>query len=364
MNTLDVELGSRRYPIHIGGGLLQRESLYAEVVGRPLRLITDAHVAVHYLPVVRTALQLDDAQIHVLPPGEATKSMASVDQIIDWLLATRLPRDGCVVALGGGVIGDLAGFCAAVYQRGIDFIQIPTTLLAQVDSSVGGKTGVNHPRGKNMIGAFHQPRLVLADTDTLKTLPPRELGAGLAEVIKYGMLGDAVFFAWLESNLDALRALDAEALTYAIRRSCEMKAAIVALDEREALDGGAGPRALLNLGHTFAHAIETHTHYTAWLHGEAVATGLCMAADLSARLGWIGKDDAARCERLVARAGLPVRPPAGMHATDFAALMSLDKKVASGKLRLILMKRLGDAVVSGDFDPAALSATLRHYCGD
>ncbi|MFT4045098.1 MAG: 3-dehydroquinate synthase [Solimonas sp.] len=364
MNTLDVELGPRRYPIHIGSGLLRHADLYGAARRRPLRLLTDTQVAAHHLPPVRETLQLDEAQILVLPAGEATKTMARVEQVMDWLLETRLPRDGWLVALGGGVIGDLAGFCAAIYQRGIDFIQIPTTLLAQVDSSVGGKTGVNHPRGKNMIGAFHQPRLVLADTDTLKTLPPRELGAGLAEVIKYGMLGDAVFFAWLEQNLERLRALDTEALTYAIRRSCEMKAAIVAQDERESLDGGAGPRALLNLGHTFAHAIETHTRYTEWLHGEAVATGLCMAADLSARLGWIDESDARRCVQLVARAGLPVRPPAGMRSTEFRALMSLDKKVASGKLRLILMRRLGEAVVSSDFDPAALSATLRHYGGE
>ncbi|WP_028081133.1 3-dehydroquinate synthase [Solimonas soli] len=362
MNTLDVELGPRRYPIHIGAGLLARAELYGEVRGRPLRLLTDATVATHYLATVRDTLRLDATQVLVLPAGEATKTMANVERVMDWLLDTRLPRDGALVALGGGVIGDLAGFCAAIYQRGIDFVQIPTTLLAQVDSSVGGKTGVNHPRGKNMIGAFHQPRLVLADTDTLRTLPPRELGAGLAEVIKYGMLGDAAFFAWLEAQLDALRALDAAALTQAIRRSCEMKAAIVALDERESLAGGAGPRALLNLGHTFAHAIETYTHYSEWLHGEAVATGLCMAADLSARLGWLAREDAQRCVRLVERAGLPSRPPAGMRSDDFRALMSLDKKVASGKLRLILMKKLGEALVSGDFDPAALDATLRHYC--
>ncbi|MGH8443716.1 MAG: 3-dehydroquinate synthase family protein, partial [Solimonas sp.] len=252
MDTLDVELGPRRYPIHIGAGLLQQEALYGEARARPLRLITDDRVAPLYLAQVRQQLRLDDAQVLVLPAGEATKNMASVEQVMDWLLATRLPRDGWLVALGGGVIGDLAGFCAAIYQRGVDFIQIPTTLLAQVDSSVGGKTGVNHPRGKNMIGAFHQPRLVLADTDTLKTLPPRELGAGLAEVIKYGMLGDAAFFAWLEQNLDGLLAFNDAALRHAIRRSCEMKAAIVVQDERESLAGGAGPRALLNLGHTFA----------------------------------------------------------------------------------------------------------------
>ncbi|NGY06503.1 3-dehydroquinate synthase [Solimonas terrae] len=361
MDTLDVELGTRRYPIHIGAGLLQRPDLLDAVRTRPLRLITDQHVAAHYLAGVQGSLSLDSQHVLVLPPGETSKTLASVEQIMDWLLASRLPRDGLLIALGGGVIGDLVGFCAAIYQRGIDFVQLPTTLLAQVDSSVGGKTGVNHPRGKNMIGAFHQPRLVLADTATLVTLPVRERLAGIAEIIKYGMLGDAGFFAWLEQKLEALLALDDAALRYAVRRSCEMKAAIVAQDERESLAGGAGPRALLNLGHTFAHAIETFTHYNEWLHGEAVAVGLCMAADLSARLGWLSTPDAQRCRQLIERSGLPVQVPAGMRADDFRALMSLDKKVASGKLRLILMRRLGEAVVSGDFDPAALDATLRHY---
>ncbi|MFP5307013.1 MAG: 3-dehydroquinate synthase, partial [Gammaproteobacteria bacterium] len=273
------------------------------------------------------------------------------------LLETRLARDGCLIALGGGVVGDLVGFCAAVYQRGIDFVQVPTTLLAQVDSSVGGKTGVNHPRGKNMIGAFHQPRMVLTDTDTLKTLPRRELLAGLAEVIKYGMLGDAAFLDWIETRLDALLALDAAASAQAIRRSCEMKAAIVGRDESE-----SGERALLNLGHTFAHAIETHAGYGEWLHGEAVATGLCMAADLSARLGWIAPGDARRCTALIARAGLPVRPPAGMTPDDFLRNMALDKKVAGGRLRLVLLRAVGAAVVTADFGPARLAETLEHFC--
>ncbi|NKF21162.1 3-dehydroquinate synthase [Solimonas marina] len=361
MDTLDVDLGQRSYPIHIGTGLLSRPELLTSIGRRPMRLVTDAHVAEHYLTPVRELLSLDDEQILVLPAGETTKSMATVDQVMDWLLASRLPRDGMLVALGGGVIGDLVGFCAAIYQRGVDFVQIPTTLLAQVDSSVGGKTGVNHARGKNMIGAFHQPRLVLADTGTLATLPQREKLAGIAEVIKYGMLGDAAFFAWLERNMSALLALDDEAVRYAVYRSCEMKAEIVALDERESVDGGAGPRALLNLGHTFAHAVETYTHYTEWLHGEAVAVGLCMAADLSARLGWLAGRDADRCIALVASTGLPTRPPQGMRVDDFRTLMSLDKKVASGKLRLILLRSLGDAVVSADFDSQALDATLRHF---
>ncbi|HEX4896705.1 MAG TPA: 3-dehydroquinate synthase [Solimonas sp.] len=364
MQTLTVDLGARAYPIHIGAGLLARPELLDGIRRRPLRLVTDDRVATHYLAPLKASLGLADHQIFILPAGEAHKTWDSASQVLDWLLQTRLSRDGVLVALGGGVIGDLAGFCAAIYQRGIDFVQVPTTLLAQVDSSVGGKTGINHARGKNMIGAFHQPQLVLADTATLATLPRRELLAGLAEVIKYGMLGDAAFFAWLEQNLEALLAQDAQALAHAIRRSCEMKAAIVAQDERESLSGGAGPRALLNLGHTFGHAVETWTGYSAWLHGEAVALGLCMAADLSARLGWLPMGDAVRCQALIARAGLPTRVPEGMGSADFRELMSLDKKVAAGQLRLILMTALGEAVVSADFAPEALAATLAAYCGD
>jgi 3-dehydroquinate synthase len=358
MHTLNVDLGDRSYPIHIGAGVLVDAALWQDLRTRPLRLVTDANVAAHHLAALRAVLGLGDEGIRVLPPGELQKSWDHAGQLLDWLLQTRLPRDGLLIALGGGVIGDLVGFCAAIYQRGIDFVQVPTTLLAQVDSSVGGKTGVNHPLGKNMIGAFHQPVRVLADTATLATLPRRELLAGVAEVIKYGMLGDRAFLDWLEGRLDALLALDAEAVAYAIRRSCEMKAAIVGRDERE-----SGPRALLNLGHTFAHAIETAAGYGEWLHGEAVATGLCMAASLSARLGWIEQAEAARCVALIERAGLPVRPPAGMQPDDFLRLMALDKKVAAGKLRLVLLRGLGDAIVTADFDHAALRATLADYCG-
>lgn len=357
MHTLHVDLGDRSYPIHIGAGVLADAALWADLRRRPLRLVTDAHVAEHHLATLRALLQLDDAAIRVLAPGETQKSWDHAGGLLDWLLKTRLPRDGALIALGGGVIGDLVGFCAAIYQRGVEFVQVPTTLLAQVDSSVGGKTGVNHPLGKNMIGAFHQPLRVLADTDTLATLPRRELLAGLAEVIKYGMLGDRDFLDWIEARLDRLIALDADVVAYAIRRSCEMKADIVGRDERE-----GGMRALLNLGHTFAHAIETAAGYGEWLHGEAVATGLCMAASLSARLGWIAAADAARCITLIERAGLPVRPPAGMQPEDFLRLMVLDKKVAAGKLRLVLLRALGDAVVTADFDQAALRATLVDYC--
>ena len=364
MHTLNVELGSRRYPIHIGPDLLRQASALIQPGTRPLRLITDANVAAHYLPVLRESLRLRDDQIRILPAGEGYKTWDSVSDLLDWMLQTRLSRDGWLIALGGGVMGDLIGFAAAIYQRGVDFVQVPTTLLAQVDSSVGGKTGVNHARGKNMIGAFHQPQLVLADTDTLRTLPPREWLAGLAEVIKYGMLADAAFLEWLEVELERLLAQDPAALTQAIRRSCELKARIVALDERETMAGGAGPRAWLNLGHTFGHAIETWTGYTQWLHGEAVATGLCMAADLSSRLGWITAADAQRCTQLIDRAGLPTRAPKGMRAQDFRELMQLDKKVASGKLRLVLMRRLGEACVSDDFDASALAATLDHFTRD
>jgi 3-dehydroquinate synthase len=353
MRTLRIELGDRAYPIRLGHGLLARADSYPEAAGRSVRLVTDRNVARHYLAPVRAALGLAEAQCLVLPAGEGQKTFDSAGRVLDWLLESRLSRDGLVVALGGGVIGDLAGFAAAICQRGIDFLQLPTTLLAQVDSSVGGKTGVNHARGKNLIGAFHQPRAVVADLDTLRTLPRRELLAGVAEVIKYGLLGDADFFAWLEDHLDALLALQPEATATAVEKCCAMKARIVAIDERE-----SGPRALLNLGHTFAHAIETHAGYEGWLHGEAVGVGLRLAADLSHRLGWLSADDAARCARLLRRAGLPVHAPAGLDAARFLELMGHDKKVQAGRLRLVLLRALGEAVVTADFDPAALRATL------
>jgi 3-dehydroquinate synthase len=325
-----------------------------------LRIITDANVAAHYLRPCLDALGLPTEHALVLPAGETTKTWANAEKVLDWLLAASLPRDAALVALGGGVIGDLAGFCAALYQRGIDFVQVPTTLLAQVDSSVGGKTGVNHGRGKNLIGAFHQPVAVVADTDTLKTLPPRELTAGLAEVIKSALLGDAALFRRLERDIDRLLALDADSLADAVERCCRLKARIVGVDEREKISGG--PRALLNLGHTFGHAIETFTRYESWLHGEAVGAGLCMAADLSARLGWIGAEDAGRTIALVKRASLPTRPPAGMTPGDFMRLMARDKKVAAGKLRLVLLRQIGEAQLTADFDPEKLAETLDHFC--
>jgi 3-dehydroquinate synthase len=349
---LRVELGERSYPILIGPGVLGDASHYAAFRGRPLRIVTDDHVAPLYLDSLLEALGASHGDALILPAGEPSKTWATAQSVIDWLLATRLPRDGVVIALGGGVIGDLTGFCAAIFQRGIDFVQLPTTLLAQVDSSVGGKTGVNHAAGKNLIGAFHQPRAVIADTATLATLPPRELAAGLAEVIKCGLLGDASLFVRLEEELDALLELDPSLLAEAIERCCALKARIVGEDERETMAGG--PRALLNLGHTFGHAVETFTGYGSWLHGEAV--------EMSTRLGWIGADAGARVTALVARAGLPVRPPAGMTPEDFRRLMARDKKVASGRLRLVLLRAIGEATMTADFDPAALDQTLDYFC--
>jgi 3-dehydroquinate synthase len=289
----------------------------------------------------------------ILPDGESFKTLDTLNLIFDALLEMRHNRTTTLIALGGGVIGDMTGFAAASYQRGVDFIQIPTTLLSQVDSSVGGKTGVNHPRGKNMIGAFYQPKAVLADTDVLKTLPKRELAAGLAEVIKYGLIYDVEFLAWLEQNIDGLNACDPELLAYAIKRSCEIKAEVVAQDERE-----SGIRAILNLGHTFGHAIETEQGYGNWLHGEAVGAGMWMAADLSHRLGWISAGDLARTETLLRRANLPVRAPEDMSPERFIELMSLDKKVLDGRIRLVLLKQLGEAVVTDSADPDLLRETL------
>jgi len=357
MRTLTLELGSRNYPIRLGHGLLANPHSFGEARGRACRLITDQNVAAHYLAPVQKALGLEARHCLILPAGEGQKTFDNAGRVLDWLLESQLPRDGVVLALGGGVIGDLAGFAAAICQRGVDLVQLPTTLLAQVDSSVGGKTAVNHARGKNLIGAFHQPRAVIADLDTLKTLPRRELLAGLAEVIKYGMLGDAAFFAELESNLDALLALDPATVAQTVGHCCRMKTRIVEQDERE-----SGARALLNLGHTFGHAIEAHVAYEGWLHGEAVAVGLCMAADLSHRVGWLPLADAQRAQALVKRAGLPARPPPALGPTRFLELMGHDKKVKSGKLRLVLLKAMGQATVTSEFAPH-LEATLEQFCG-
>ena len=343
MESLSVALGSRTYPIHIGAGVLARADLYQPYLGGgSVAVVTNPTVASLYLATLKDALQGARVVEIVVPDGEHAKGWQTLESVFDALLAARLGRDGLIVALGGGVVGDLAGFAAAVYQRGIEFVQVPTTLLAQVDSSVGGKTAINHARGKNMIGAFHQPRAVIADVATLDSLPDRELRAGLAEVIKHGLALDEAFTRWLEGSIEKLLARDREALTYAVRRSCELKAAIVATDERE-----AGARALLNFGHTFGHAIESGAGYGAWLHGEAVAAGMVMASELSMRLGHIQKGDVARVRDLIRRAGLPVAGPA-LAPERMLELMAVDKKAAKGKLRFIVLEAIGRAALRAD----------------
>ena len=355
MKTLTVDLGSRSYPIHIGQQLLGHAELLTDHIhGRQVMLVSNDTVAPLYLERVKQQLTDFDTATVILPDGEQYKTLDTLNTLFTALLEQRFNRDCTLVALGGGVVGDITGFAAASYQRGVAFLQIPTTLLAQVDSSVGGKTGVNHSLGKNMIGAFHQPGCVLIDTDTLDTLDDRQLSAGLAEVIKYGLISDAVFFDWLEANMAALMARDKQALGYAIERSCAIKSAIVAADERE-----SGQRALLNLGHTFGHAIETGMGYGNWLHGEAVATGMLMAADLSARHGWVSNEMVQRTERLLRHAGLPTSAPAELDEAQFMELMAIDKKVINGELRLVLLKAIGEAVVSGDFKTELLGETLR-----
>ena len=356
MKTLSLDLGERSYPIHIGQGLLDRgELLTPHIGGSRVLIVTNETVAPLYLDRLLASVQRYRPVQVMLPDGERYKTLDVVNRIYDRLLESHCDRKTTLIALGGGVVGDMGGFAAATYQRGIPFIQIPTTLLAQVDSSVGGKTGVNHALGKNMIGAFHQPRCVIIDTDTLHTLPQNELSAGLAEVIKYGLISDAEFFHWLEKNIDALLARDAAAIGVAIERSCRNKATVVAADERE-----AGQRALLNLGHTFGHAIETGSGYGSWLHGEAVAAGMAMAADLSHRLGWLGATDQARVDALLRRARLPVRSPAALDSARMLELMAVDKKVEDGKMRLVLLKHIGQAVISDNTPPALIKQTLDH----
>ena len=346
---ITVELGERSYPIVIGSGLLGGGFDLAEYVqGDDCLIVSNETVAPLYLDALKANLGSKSVEDITLVDGEVHKTIDTVELVVDKLVASRANRDTTVIALGGGVVGDIAGFAAACYMRGVAFIQVPTTLLAQVDSSVGGKTGVNHPQGKNLIGAFHQPEIVLIDTDTLTTLPERELKAGLAEVIKYGAIVDADFFEWLEVNVDALLDRDAEKLAHAIRRSCELKAAVVADDERE-----MGRRAILNFGHTFGHAIEHCQGYGEWLHGEAVAAGMIMAATLSD----IGNDEVARLVDLVRRAGLPVTPPSiGTEAMLNA--MGMDKKITKKQLRFVLLNELGDASIRSDVDTEQLSMTL------
>ncbi len=350
MKTLQLELGERSYPIHIGPGLISQPDLYQpHIRGRQVMLVSNETVAPLYLQSVREALSGYQLEQVILPDGEEYKTLGILNRIFDALLEKRFNRNCCLVALGGGVVGDMTGFAAASYQRGVDFIQLPTTLLAQVDSSVGGKTG------ENMIGAFHQPRCVLADTSTLDTLDDRQLSAGIAEVLKYGLIEDAGFFTWLENNMPRLLARDTQVLIYAIERSCQCKAEIVAADERE-----SGKRALLNLGHTFGHAIETGMGYGNWLHGEGVAAGMAMAADLSARHGWISHADVECIRRLLAQARLPVDAPADISREQFLDLMAVDKKVLDGRLRLILLDAIGKAKICSDFETGLLNQTLEH----
>jgi 3-dehydroquinate synthase len=348
MQPLRVTLGDRSYPIHIGTGLLNDEKLYMQHAGgKTVAVVTNPVVAPHYLEGVQAALERAGGRAFpvLIDDGEQAKSWATLDRVVDALLAARLGRDSLIVALGGGVVGDLAGFAAAVYQRGVPFIQVPTTLLAQVDSSVGGKTAINHARGKNMVGAFHQPLAVIADVGVLDTLPDRELRSGLAEVIKHGFVLDLQFVGWLEANIGKLLARDRAALTHAVRRSCELKAQVVGADERE-----AGRRAILNFGHTFGHAIEAGMGYGEWLHGEAVAAGMVMAAELSTRVGLLAREDASRVRALIARAGLPVQGPV-LAIERYLELMQVDKKAAGGKMRFILLDGLGHATQRGDLDP-------------
>lgn len=349
-----MNLGRRSYPIHIGHGLLSRSELLApHFEGRQVMIVTNRTVAPLYLEALRRGLRDREIEVVVLEDGERHKTLETFRHIADRLLGARFSRDCTLVALGGGVVGDLAGFAAGCYQRGVSFVQAPTTLLAQVDASVGGKTGINHPLGKNMLGVFHQPACVLADLDTLATLPERELRAGLAEVVKHALLADAGFFSWLEQSAGALMARDGAALAAAVGRCCAIKAEIVARDEKE-----EGLRALLNLGHTFGHAIETGLGYGRWLHGEAVAAGICAAARLSHLMGWIDGADLARVRALVLRFGLPAGIPQELPAARMLELMARDKKVRGGRLRLILLAALGEAKVSEDFDPDLLERTL------
>jgi 3-dehydroquinate synthase len=355
-HTLNVDLDERSYPIYIGSGLLSEADLLTRHIhGQTALIVTNTTIAPLYLETVQQSL--DSGGIHydciILDDGEQYKTLESMTRIIDMLLEKRHDRRTTVIALGGGVIGDIGGFAASIYQRGVNFIQLPTTLLSQVDSSVGGKTGVNHPLGKNMIGAFYQPRCVIADIDTFKTLPARELAAGLAEVIKYGLIYDAGFFVWLEENIDGLLRLDQEQLAQAVLVSCETKARVVEQDERE-----SGLRAILNLGHTFGHAIETVMGYGNWLHGEAVAAGMVMAIDLSIREGLVDEALRKRSIDLLSRAGLPVSPPDNISVEQYLDVMAIDKKTLDGNIRLVLLRALGEAFMTSDYSRDKLLQTL------
>ena len=355
MKQLTVDLGERSYPIYIGNALLGQSALLQKhIPGKTALIVSNETVAPLYLSKVSAMLSGIRHESVILPDGEEYKNLDVLNRIYDACLKHHLDRNTTLIALGGGVVGDMAGFAAASYQRGVHLIQIPTTLLSQVDSSVGGKTGVNHALGKNMIGAFYQPRAVIADTSTLNTLPERELSAGLAEIIKYGLIREPAFFAWLDANMDALLRRDPEALAYAIEVSCQVKAEVVAADERE-----SGQRALLNLGHTFGHAIENGMGYGQWLHGEAVGAGMCMAARLSHQLGWLDAKQTGAVIDQIRRAKLPIHAPPEMDVERFLELMAVDKKVLDGVLRLVLMKDIGSAVVTDDYSEAQLRDVIQ-----
>lgn len=357
MKELRVELGKNSYPIYIGEDLLeQRELFRGFITSRQVMVVTNETIAPLYLDRLLQSLKDYHVETVIIPDGEQYKNLDTLNDIITALLQKRFSRNCNLVALGGGVVGDITGFAAACYQRGVNYIQVPTTLLAQVDSSVGGKTAVNHALGKNMIGAFYQPKAVIADTAVLKTLDDRELRAGLAEVIKYGLIRDRTFFEWLEKNIDKLLTRDPEALSYAIETSCRNKAEVVAIDEKE-----SGMRALLNLGHTFGHAIETGLNYKNWLHGEAIAAGMLMAADLSCRHSWLKDDDVARVQKILLATKLPVALPGKLAPAKMLDLMSVDKKAKDGQLYLVLMEAIGNAFVTNEFDPAKLKDTLEHF---
>lgn len=360
VKTLSLDLADRSYSIYIAAGLLEQpELLVKHIIGNQVVIVTNETVAPLYLEKLKKLLVGYSVETVILADGEQYKTLDAVSTIFDALLAKRFNRNATLIALGGGVIGDIGGFAAACYQRGIPFIQIPTTLLAQVDSSVGGKTGVNHTLGKNMIGAFYQPKCVIIDIQVLKTLDNRQFSAGLAEVIKYGLIGDKEFFEWLEQNLDLLLNRDNEVLAFAIEKSCFNKASVVAKDEKE-----AGIRAILNLGHTFGHAIETGSGYGTFLHGEAIAIGTCQAADLSRRLGWLNDDDVETIITLFKRAKLPVKPPADMTTENFLELMAVDKKNTDGGIRLILLKAIGSATLPMIVEQKLLVDTLHEYGRD
>ncbi len=355
VDTLTVELGERSYPIHIGPGLLQNNNL-AEVCGNQLAIITNP--TVNGLHGASLREHLPDVQVDVfeMADGEDFKSMATYGEVMDFLMQKRHNRTTTIVALGGGVVGDMAGFVAATFQRGVKFVQIPTTLLAQVDSSVGGKTAVNHPLGKNMIGAFYQPQLVLADTEVLSTLPAREYAAGVAEVIKYGVIADADFFQWLEANVDSILAQESSAVSYIVSRSCEIKADVVAEDERE-----AGRRAILNFGHTFGHALEQVTGYGHYLHGEAVAVGMIMASRFSEKLNLLPQGSTERLAELTAQFGLPTKVDTALDIGDVLDAMGMDKKVADGRIRFVVADRIGNAALTDQYPQEALNSTLEEY---